>query len=140
MMARARQGDIAGIAGIAVVAVDRYTRQVVIGEELIALAKDVDVKIGGGRVGILDLTTYEGITQMRGFVNQAETESLSTSFRLQEKLLGQAKKGKPVGGAARSGSVSSKLVNVTLATRAVAQVIPDTPTTLPVDRASHPKS
>ena len=71
-----------GIAGIAVVAVDRYTRQVSIGEDLIALAEHVDIKIGGGRAGILDLTTYEGITQLRGMVQQAANESLSTSFRL----------------------------------------------------------
>ncbi len=51
-----------------------------------------------GRAGILDLTTYEGITQLRGMVQQAANESLSTSFRLREKLESQCKKGKPMGG------------------------------------------
>lgn len=100
MMEEARRGEVAGIA---VVAVDRYTRQVSIGEDLIRLAEQVDIRIGGGRAGILDLTTYEGITQLRGMVQQAANESLSTSFRLQEKLASQARKGKPMGGGRQYG-------------------------------------
>src|SRR4051794_21402611 len=68
LVERAHAGDIAGIAGIAV---DRFTRIVSVGEDLIALAERVDVKVGGGRAGVLDLTTYEGITMFRGMVQQA---------------------------------------------------------------------
>jgi hypothetical protein len=78
MMERAEAGDLAGIG---IVAVDRFTRDVTTMEDLIRLAETTSVKIGGPRAGSLDLTTYDGIMQARGAAQQAANESLSASLR-----------------------------------------------------------
>ncbi|MGH3507232.1 MAG: recombinase family protein, partial [Nocardioidaceae bacterium] len=62
MMQRAESGELAGIG---IVAVDRFTRDVSTMEDLIRLAETTDVKIGGPRAGTLDLTTYDGIMRAR---------------------------------------------------------------------------
>lgn len=95
MMAIAESG---GLAGIGIVAIDRFTRDVTTMEALIRLAETTDIKIGGPRAGNLDLTTYEGIQQARGMAQQAANESLGTSFRLKSTLAGKMKAGKPMGG------------------------------------------
>jgi site-specific DNA recombinase len=94
MMAAARAGQIAGIT---IVAIDRFTRDVSTMENLILLADTTDVQIGGPRAGRLDLTTYEGISQARGAAQQAAAEVLALSFRVREKLEVQARKGKALG-------------------------------------------
>lgn len=95
MMRRAEAGELAGIA---IVAVDRFTRDVTTMEDLIRLAATTDVQIGGPRAGRLDLTTYEGIQQARGMAMQAANESLATSFRIKETLARKMAAGKPMGG------------------------------------------
>lgn len=95
MMDAAESGEVAGIG---IVAVDRFTRDVVVMEGLIRLAETTDVQIGGPRAGRLNLTTYEGIQQARGMAMQAANESLATSFRIKETLGRKMKAGKPMGG------------------------------------------
>ena len=95
MMECAGHGELAGIG---IVAVDRFTRDVSTMEGLIRLAESTDVKIGGPRAGSLDLTTYEGIQQARGMAMQAANESLATSFRIKETLAAKMQAGKPMGG------------------------------------------
>lgn len=58
MMALAESGELAGIG---IVAVDRFTRDVSTMEDLIRLAETATVTIGGPRAGNLDLRTSEGI-------------------------------------------------------------------------------
>ena len=94
MMAMAEAGDLAGIA---IVAIDRFTRDVTTMEDLIRLAATTSVNIGGPRAGNLDLTTYEGIQQARGAAMQAANESLATSFRIKETLARKMAAGQPMG-------------------------------------------
>lgn len=94
MMTAAAAGEVGGIG---IVAVDRFTRDVSIMEDLIRLAETTDVQIGGPRAGRLDLTTYEGIQQARGMAMQAANESLATSFRIKETLARKMREGKPMG-------------------------------------------
>lgn len=94
MMDMARRGLLAGIG---IVAIDRFTRDEVTMAGLIQLAETTDVQIGGPRAGRLDLTTYEGISRAKGAAHQAAGESLATSFRLKETLQAVTKRGKPLG-------------------------------------------
>lgn len=95
MMAMAEAGELAGIG---IVAVDRFTRDVPTMEGLIRLAETVKVNIGGPRAGDLDLTTYQGIQQARGMAVQAANESLATSFRMKETLARKMAAGQPMAG------------------------------------------
>jgi DNA invertase Pin-like site-specific DNA recombinase len=95
MMILARAGELAGIA---IVAIDRFTRDIPTMEDLIDLAAVYKVNIGGPRGGNLDLTTYEGIVAARGATQQAANESLATSFRLKGTMRRKMKAGQPMGG------------------------------------------
>lgn len=94
MMALAESGQLAGIG---IVAVDRFTRDMTTMEALINLAESTKVNIGGPRAGDLDLTTYQGIQMARGAAMQAANESLATSRRARETLARKMAAGKPMG-------------------------------------------
>lgn len=94
MMELAQSGQLGGIA---IVAIDRFTRDVTTMEDLIKLADTYKVGIGGPRAGNLDLTTYQGIQQARGMAVQAANESLATSFRIKGTLARKMRAGQPMG-------------------------------------------
>src|SRR3954468_80096 len=94
MMELANAGELAGIG---IVAIDRFTRDVTVMENLIRLAETTEVNIGGPRAGNLNLTTYEGIQQARGMAVQAANESLATSHRLKETMQCKMAAGQPMG-------------------------------------------
>jgi DNA invertase Pin-like site-specific DNA recombinase len=95
MMSLAHAGELAGIG---IVAIDRFTRDVATMEGLIDLALTFKVNIGGPRAGDLDLTTMQGIQQARGMAMQAANESMSTSFRILATMDRKMKAGQPMGG------------------------------------------
>lgn len=107
MMDQARSGELAGIA---IVAVDRFTRDITTMEDLIRLAETTSVKIGGPDAGSIDLTTRDGIQQARGAAMQAANESLATSFRIKAKLAKKMREGQPMGSGRPYGFESGGLV------------------------------